>query len=140
MIQPSNRVFLDCEQPLFFFRFSEGSARERQRRAVKPREARNKGGSRRRKKRVPLVVICVSRTVCSTDQEKRETAPSLVHCQLNLIFTCDDLFTTLPQRNVENTWPVTTMPSNHVPFYSSLMQKLILAALNALAFSHVIVS
>ena len=140
MIQPYNRVFLNCEQPLFFFRFSEGSARERQRRVVKPREARNKGGSRRRKKRVPLVVICVSRTVCSTDQEKRETARSLVHSQLNLIFTCDDLFTTLPQRNVEYTWSVTTVPPNHVPFYSSLMQKLILVAFNAPAFSHVIVS
>ena len=63
-----------------------------------------------------------------------------VHSQLSLIFTCDDLFTTLPQRNVEYTWSVTTVPPKHVPFYSSLMQKLILVALNAPAFSHVIVS
>ena len=37
-----------CEQALVFFRFSEGSARER--RAAKPREARNERGSLRRKK------------------------------------------------------------------------------------------
>ena len=41
----------------FFFRFSAGSVRERERRAD--------------------VVICVSRTFCLTDQEKRETARSL---------------------------------------------------------------
>ena len=35
--------FLDCEQSLFFLRFSEGSARARERRAVKPRDARNEG-------------------------------------------------------------------------------------------------
>ena len=64
---------VDCEQSLFFFRFSEGSAGER--RAAKPRGARNEGGSL-----APLVtrvVICVSRTFCSADQEKRETARSL---------------------------------------------------------------
>ena len=45
---------LDCEQSLFFFRFSEGSAH-----------------------RATSVVICVTRAFCSTDQEKRETARSL---------------------------------------------------------------
>ena len=50
-----------CEESVFFFRFSAGSVRERERRAAKPRD----------------VVICVSRTFCSTDQEKRETARSL---------------------------------------------------------------
>ena len=35
-------ITIDCEQSLFFFRFSEGSTRERQ--AAKPREARNEGG------------------------------------------------------------------------------------------------
>ncbi|CAH3187385.1 unnamed protein product [Porites evermanni] len=63
-----------------------------------------------------------------------------VHSQLNLIFTYDDLFTTSPLRNVEYTWSVTTVPPKDVPFYSSLMQKLTLVALNAPAFSHVIVS
>ena len=75
---------IDCEQSLFFFRISEGSARERERRAAKPRDVRNEGGSPRRKKRVSLfsclsnlaplvtrVVICVSRTFCSTDQRKK---------------------------------------------------------------------
>ena len=33
----------DCQQSLVFFSFSEGSARERERRAAKPREARNEG-------------------------------------------------------------------------------------------------
>ena len=43
---------LDCEQSLFIFRFSEGSARARERWEAKPRDARNEGGSPRRKKRV----------------------------------------------------------------------------------------
>ena len=46
---------VDCEQSLFFFRFSAGSVRERERRAAKPRD----------------VVISVSRTFCLTDQEKK---------------------------------------------------------------------
>ena len=36
---------VDCEQPLFFFRFSNGSARARERWAAKPQDARNEGGS-----------------------------------------------------------------------------------------------
>jgi len=36
--------FLDCEQSLFFIRFNEGSARACERRAAKPRDARNEGG------------------------------------------------------------------------------------------------
>ena len=36
---------VDCEKSLFFFRFSKGSAHARERRAAKPRDARNKGGS-----------------------------------------------------------------------------------------------
>ena len=43
---------LDCEQSLFFFRFSKGSARARECWAAKPRDARNEGGSPRREKRV----------------------------------------------------------------------------------------
>ena len=35
------------KQSLFFFRFSEGSAHARERRAAKPRDARSEGGSRR---------------------------------------------------------------------------------------------
>ena len=49
------------------------------------RDARNEGGSPTKRKKslsrlgpsVTRVVICVSRAICSTDQEKRETAPSL---------------------------------------------------------------
>ena len=62
---------LDCEQSLFFFRFSEGSARVRERGWRKPRDARRAPPS------VTRVVICVSRAFCSTDQDKRETARSL---------------------------------------------------------------
>ena len=36
---------IDCEQSLLFFTFSEGSARVRECRAAKPRDARNEGGS-----------------------------------------------------------------------------------------------
>ena len=45
--KPSFRS-LDYEQSLLFFRFSEGSASERERRAAKPREARNEGRSHAR--------------------------------------------------------------------------------------------
>jgi len=38
-------LFVDCEQSLFFFRFSKGSARERERWAAKPRDARDESGS-----------------------------------------------------------------------------------------------
>ena len=85
---------VDCQQSLIFFRFSKGSACARERWAAKPRDARNEGGSLRRKKRdcpqsqtqclsrlapsITRVVVCVSRAFCSTDQEKRETARSLV--------------------------------------------------------------
>ena len=37
---------LDCYQCLFFFRFSKGSARARERWAAKPRDARNEVVSR----------------------------------------------------------------------------------------------
>ena len=39
---------VDCEQSLIFFIFSEGSARAREHRAAKPRDARNEGGSPRK--------------------------------------------------------------------------------------------
>ena len=48
-----------------------------QARAWKPREARNEGGLSNLAHLVTRVVICVSRTFCSTDQEKRETVRSL---------------------------------------------------------------
>ena len=57
---------IDCEQSLFFFRFSKGSARARERWAAKPRDARREKRGR-----------CMSRAFCWTDQEKRETACSL---------------------------------------------------------------
>ena len=44
------RKGVDCEQSLVFFIFSERSVRARERRAAKPRDARNEGGSRESKK------------------------------------------------------------------------------------------
>ena len=86
---------VDCEQSLFFFRFSKGSARAAsvEPRSRETRDARNEGGSPRRKKfeclsrlaaSVTRVFICVSRALCSTGQEKRETARSLIKMRLLL--------------------------------------------------------
>ena len=61
-------LIVDYEQSLFFFRFSKGSARARERWAAKMRAAAQE---------VTHVVICMSRAFCSMDQEKRETACSL---------------------------------------------------------------
>ena len=51
-LRGSSRVPVDCEHSLFFFIFSEGSARAREHRA-KPRNARNEGSSQRRKRVAP---------------------------------------------------------------------------------------
>ena len=88
------RVFsdkLDCEQPLFSFRYSKGSARARERWTAKPRDARSDRGRQPEKKKefllsylsrlrpsVTRVVIYVSQAFCSTDQEKREAARTLL--------------------------------------------------------------
>ena len=90
------KLSLGAPESLFIFRFSEGSARARERWAAKPRDARNEGGSPRKKRResclsrlaplVTRVVICVSRAFCSTDQEKREIACSLLTLKLKLYF------------------------------------------------------
>ena len=69
----------------FVFRFSEGIARARERRAAKPRDARNEGGSPRSLSRLAPSAMCVVRSpsiflcraFCSTDWEKRKTAPSV---------------------------------------------------------------
>ena len=52
VLRGSSRFPVDCEQSLFFFIFSKGSARARERRA-KPRDARNEGSSQRRKRVAP---------------------------------------------------------------------------------------
>ena len=71
---------LDCEQSLFFFRFSKGSARAR---AAKPRDARNEGGSHFAPS-VTRVAICVSRRFARRTTEKRVTARSLVFLSITL--------------------------------------------------------
>ena len=43
---------LDCEQSLFFFRFSKGSARARERWAARPRDARKEDAAREEKERL----------------------------------------------------------------------------------------
>ena len=88
------RVFsdnLDCEQPLFSFRFSKGSARTRALDGeAARRETRETRAAAREEKEfllsclsrltpsVTRVVIYVSRAFCSTDQEKREAARTLL--------------------------------------------------------------
>ena len=64
-IENNARRDIDCEQSLFFFRCSKGSARA-QARALSGEAARREKRGR-----------CVSPAFCSTDQEKRETARSL---------------------------------------------------------------
>ena len=88
------RVFsdkLDCEQPLFSFRFSKGSARARERALDGEAARREKRGRQPEKKKefllsylsrltpsVTRVVIYVSQAFSSTDQEKREAARTLL--------------------------------------------------------------
>ena len=71
------RRLLDCEQSLFFFSFSKGNARVRERWTAKPRARETRACLSRLAPSVTRVVICVSRAFCSTDQEKRETARRL---------------------------------------------------------------
>ena len=59
-------IKLDCEQSLFFFRFSKGSARAR---AAKTRDARNEGLSHLAPS-VTRVAICVSRILLDGLQKK----------------------------------------------------------------------
>ena len=79
---------IDCEQSLFFFRFSESNARGGEGRSRETRETR---AAAREEKRETLFFRAspVSRhqlrawpfaclAFCSTDQERRETARSLV--------------------------------------------------------------
>ena len=61
-----NLCLLDCEQSLFFFRFTVRGGHARASAALAPSVTR--------------VVIYVSRAFCSTDQERRETARSLSAC------------------------------------------------------------
>ena len=63
---------VDCEQSLFFFRFSEGSARARERRAAKPRDARNDGGARSY-----LRLSCV---LLDGPRKKRDCSQSSLRC------------------------------------------------------------
>ena len=63
---------VDCEQSLFFFRFSEGSARARERRAAKPRGARNDGGARGH--------LRGSRVLLDGPRKKRDCSQSSLRC------------------------------------------------------------
>ena len=82
---------IGCKQSLFFFRFSEGNARGRERRAAKPQERREKRGRQPEKKKERLSFCaspvsrlqprawsfaCLARFARRT-KEKRETAHSL---------------------------------------------------------------
>ena len=61
-----NLCLLDCEQSLFFFRFTVRGEHARAGAGLAPSVTR--------------VVIYVSRAFCSTDQERRETTRSLSAC------------------------------------------------------------
>ena len=61
------RLVLDLDQPLFFFRFSKGSARARERWAAKPPDPRKKGA---------WSFACLGR-FAQRAKKKRETARSL---------------------------------------------------------------
>ena len=60
-VESRGQTQIDCEQSLFFFRFSKGSAHARER-AAKPRDARNEGLSHLAPS-VTRVAICVSRVL-----------------------------------------------------------------------------
>ena len=74
---------VDCEQSLFFFRFSERNARARERRSCETRETR--AAAREEKKKVPLLSRAISHArghlrfsrFARRTTEKRETARSL---------------------------------------------------------------
>ena len=70
---PTN-VSLECEQSLFFFRFSESNTRARERRSRETRET----CLSRLALSVTRVAICVSRVLLDGLQKKRETARSLM--------------------------------------------------------------
>ena len=79
----SSATELDCEQSLFFFRFSKSNARARERRSRETRETRAAAReaspvSRHQSRAWPFACLAVS----STDYRKRETTRSLL---LNLI-------------------------------------------------------
>ena len=80
--------FVDCEQSLFFFRFSESSARARERRSRETCETRRADREEKKKSlsfsclsrlapSVTRVAICVSRVLVDGLQKKRDTARSL---------------------------------------------------------------
>ena len=63
---------VDCEQSLFFLRFSEESARARERRVAKPRDARNDGGARGH--------LRGSRVLLDGPRKKKDCSQSSLRC------------------------------------------------------------
>ena len=62
---------LDCQQSLFFFRFSKGSARARERWAAKPRDARNKSSPVSRSQSRAWSFACLGRFARRTKKKER---------------------------------------------------------------------
>ena len=83
-------IRVDCQQSLFFFRFSKRSARARASRAFSL--ARSPRTKKKERLLVTRVIICVSRAFCpATDQEKIETALSLLSVTLDFYFNTKTL-------------------------------------------------
>jgi len=76
---------LDCERSLFFFRFSESSARARERRSRKTRETR--AISRLARSVTRVTAICVSRVLLDGPQKKER----LLVVYVNNYPICDSL-------------------------------------------------
>ena len=106
---------VDCEQSLFFFTFNEGSARARERRAAKPRDARNDDGARSY-----LRLVRFSRR---TKKKERLLAVKPQMRWMVLISYCSRAINWLSFNIGEGIWnirflvlPVWTRPSNNVCF------------------------
>ena len=102
-------ILIDCEQSRFFFRFSKGSARARERWAAKPRNTRNEGGSPRRKKRL-LVKPDPMKYALASKRKIRLADAWSVHNKLSTIETIDKLMMTealqeclsrFPKKNID---------------------------------------
>ena len=101
-------MVVDCEQSLFFFKFSEGSACARERRAAKLRDARNEDGGptcrpkKRCKSNLSTVSVLANRSLHQdliNSGCRGTTVPNVCLQALILSLPCShDFFTLSPNR------------------------------------------